>query len=109
MTTIATATLPKNVQYPQYDRSQLRSRIVHFGFGAFHRAHQALLTDRVLLARGKPQRYGTQLEGGMGAPLRLRPVEDPAGVDGRRAAMHLMPEATYLCAMQKMGGGGAGR
>ena len=48
MTTIATATLPKNVQYPQYDRSQLRSRIVHFGFGAFHRAHQALLTDRVL-------------------------------------------------------------
>ncbi|WP_404855596.1 hypothetical protein, partial [Escherichia coli] len=23
MTTIATATLPKNVQYPQYDRSQL--------------------------------------------------------------------------------------
>ena len=45
MTTIATATLPKNVQYPQYDRSQLRSRIVHFGFGAFHRAHQALLTD----------------------------------------------------------------
>ena len=48
MTTIATATLPKNVKYPQYDRSQLRSRIVHFGFGAFHRAHQALLTDRVL-------------------------------------------------------------
>ncbi|GHK57274.1 hypothetical protein KPZU09_70100 [Klebsiella pneumoniae] len=48
MTTIATATLPKNVQYPQYDRSQLRSRIVHFGFGAFHRAHRALLTDRVL-------------------------------------------------------------
>lgn len=48
MTTIATATLPKNVQYPQYDRGQLRSRIVHFGFGAFHRAHQALLTDRVL-------------------------------------------------------------
>lgn len=48
MTTIATATLPENVQRPQYDRSQLRSRIVHFGFGAFHRAHQALLTDRVL-------------------------------------------------------------
>jgi fructuronate reductase len=52
MTTIATATLPENVQLPQYDRSQLRSRIVHFGFGAFHRAHQALLTDRVLNASG---------------------------------------------------------
>ena len=52
MTTIATATLPESVQLPQYDRSQLRSRIVHFGFGAFHRAHQALLTDRVLNASG---------------------------------------------------------
>ena len=52
MTTIATATLPESVQLPQYDRNQLRSRIVHFGFGAFHRAHQALLTDRVLNASG---------------------------------------------------------
>lgn len=52
MTTIATATLPEGVQLPRYDRSQLRSRIVHFGFGAFHRAHQALLTDRVLNASG---------------------------------------------------------
>ncbi|MBT1569670.1 fructuronate reductase, partial [Klebsiella pneumoniae] len=40
------------VQQPRYDREQLRSRIVHFGFGAFHRAHQALLTNRVLNARG---------------------------------------------------------
>ncbi|MGR4049914.1 mannitol dehydrogenase family protein [Kosakonia cowanii] len=52
MKTIASATLPASVQQPQYDRSQLRSRIVHFGFGAFHRAHQALLTDRVLEAQG---------------------------------------------------------
>ena len=48
MTTIATATLPKNVQYPQYDRSQLRSRIVHFGFGAFHRAHPVSYTHLTL-------------------------------------------------------------
>lgn len=52
MQTIATATLPDTVQRPQYDRHSLRSRIVHFGFGAFHRAHQALLTDRVLNAKG---------------------------------------------------------
>ncbi|QAR45631.1 fructuronate reductase [Kosakonia cowanii] len=52
MKTIASAMLPASVQQPQYDRSQLRSRIVHFGFGAFHRAHQALLTDRVLNAQG---------------------------------------------------------
>ena len=52
MKTIASQTLPENVRLPQYDRALLRSRIVHFGFGAFHRAHQALLTDRVLNAQG---------------------------------------------------------
>lgn len=48
MKTIATESLPAGVQLPKYDRSLLKTRIVHLGFGAFHRAHQALLTDRVL-------------------------------------------------------------
>ena len=52
MKTIASASLPSHVQQPRYDRQQLRSRIVHLGFGAFHRAHQALLTNRVLNAKG---------------------------------------------------------
>ena len=30
---------------PHYDRSKLRTRIVHLGFGAFHRAHQAVYAD----------------------------------------------------------------
>lgn len=52
MKTIASTSLPDTVQLPTYDRQRLRSRIVHFGFGAFHRAHQALLTHRVLDAKG---------------------------------------------------------
>ena len=52
MNTIASAPLPESVRQPQYDRSALQNRIVHFGFGAFHRAHQALLTDRVLNLQG---------------------------------------------------------
>ncbi|HCM9479160.1 MULTISPECIES: mannitol dehydrogenase family protein [Enterobacter cloacae complex] len=52
MKTIASTALPARVQQPRYDRQQLRSRIVHFGFGAFHRAHQALLTNRVLNEKG---------------------------------------------------------
>lgn len=52
MKTIASQTLPDSVQQPRYDRQNLQSRIVHFGFGAFHRAHQALLTDRVLNTEG---------------------------------------------------------
>ncbi|AFJ46445.1 mannitol dehydrogenase family protein [Shimwellia blattae] len=52
MKTIATAALAAGVSQPAYPRQQLKSRIVHFGFGAFHRAHQALLTDRVLNQHG---------------------------------------------------------
>ena len=52
MKTIANTPLPAKTQLPQYDRQSLRSRIVHLGFGAFHRAHQALLTDRVLNRNG---------------------------------------------------------
>ena len=52
MKTIASVQLPAAVRQHQYERNQLRSRIVHLGFGAFHRAHQALLTDRVLNLKG---------------------------------------------------------
>ncbi len=52
MATVASVSLPAFVQLPQYDRAALASRIVHLGFGAFHRAHQALLTDRVLNQSG---------------------------------------------------------
>lgn len=50
--TLANTTLPDAVQQPGYDRQALASRMVHIGFGAFHRAHQALLTDRVLNQQG---------------------------------------------------------
>ena len=56
----------------------------------------ALLTDRVLLAQGKKQRYGTQLaisDQGL-TPRRL---EDPDHVDERRRAMGLIPLADYEC------------
>jgi len=50
----------------------------------------AYLTDRVLLAEGQPQEYGTQMEGTPQGwvPRRLR---DPEGVDERRAAVSLGP------------------
>ncbi|MDD2843919.1 MAG: mannitol dehydrogenase family protein [Rhodoferax sp.] len=40
--------LPATVQRPHYDRSQVAPAIVHLGVGAFHRAHQAVMTDAVL-------------------------------------------------------------
>lgn len=42
----------KRVPTPGYDRGSLRVGIVHFGVGAFHRAHQAMYLDR-LMNRGK--------------------------------------------------------
>ena len=42
----------KSVNKPGYDRSKLTSRIVHLGFGAFHRAHQALFTNEMLEKTG---------------------------------------------------------
>ncbi|HEX7338300.1 MAG TPA: mannitol dehydrogenase family protein [Rhodanobacteraceae bacterium] len=42
------ATLPPDVVRPAYDRARTRIGIVHFGPGAFHRAHQAVYVDDLL-------------------------------------------------------------
>jgi len=43
------ADIPSAVERPRYDRSQVQVGIVHFGPGAFHRAHQADYIDRILV------------------------------------------------------------
>ncbi len=42
------AGLPAHVARPAYDRTRTRIGVVHFGPGAFHRAHQAAYLDAVL-------------------------------------------------------------
>lgn len=37
--------LPQEVKIPTYDKDHIQTRIVHLGFGAFHRAHQAVYAD----------------------------------------------------------------
>lgn len=44
------------VAVPEYDRTGLVAGIVHFGVGGFHRAHQAMVVDR-LLARGEARDF----------------------------------------------------
>ena len=51
----------------------------------------AYLWDRVAVSEGKPQRYGTQFDGGDS----LHPLEDPQNVDARRKALGLEPLADY--------------
>ncbi|HLQ12229.1 MAG TPA: DUF6624 domain-containing protein [Steroidobacteraceae bacterium] len=66
---------------------------------AFDPAELAMLTDRVLIHQGKPQRYGSQF-GNNGSGLKPGRMEDPAHVDQRRASVGLGTLAEYSCAMQ---------
>ncbi|AOR64064.1 mannitol dehydrogenase family protein [Pectobacterium wasabiae] len=42
---------------PTYARSQLKTRIAHIGFGAFHRAHQAVCADKLAAEQGSDWGY----------------------------------------------------
>ena len=46
----AQAAIPRTVHQPRYDRAAQKCGIVHFGIGAFHRAHQAVYTDDAMNA-----------------------------------------------------------
>ncbi len=50
LSTQTSALLPENVARPDYDRAAQECGIVHFGIGAFHRAHQAIYTDDAMNA-----------------------------------------------------------
>ncbi len=51
MPALSTATLDSlRIPTPSYDRAAARVGIVHFGFGNFHRAHQAMYLDRLMEA-----------------------------------------------------------
>ncbi|MGE8106995.1 mannitol dehydrogenase family protein [Allorhizobium sp. NPDC080224] len=50
----STTGLPNTVRQPRFDRTKLKPGIVHIGIGAFHRAHQAVFTQRALEAEFGP-------------------------------------------------------
>lgn len=64
--------LPHQVARPEYQREGQAVGIVHFGIGAFHRAHQAWYTDRALSAGERDWMIG-------GVSLRSRSVADQLG------------------------------
>ncbi|MCP4325107.1 MAG: hypothetical protein GY787_25325 [Alteromonadales bacterium] len=63
----------------------------------------ALLTDRVLIAQGKKQIYGTQADLSEGKVV-FSPIEDEANVDKRRKIMNMPPLDFYLKLMEEMYG-----
>jgi hypothetical protein len=62
----------------------------------------AYLEDRVAVANGQPQAYGTQIRCGPGGPVPATPIKDEAGVEDRRAAAGLGTLADYIAEMTEI-------
>jgi hypothetical protein len=56
----------------------------------------AYLTDRVRVAEGRPQVYGTQLDYDARGCASPKPTENAADLDARRASVGLEPMASYI-------------
>ena len=64
--------------------------------GEINKAHIAYLTDRLLIARGKPQKFGTQFKFNKKGELKVRPIENRRSVDVWRRKYNLPPLKDYL-------------
>jgi hypothetical protein len=60
----------------------------------------AYLTDRIAVAAGEAQTYGTQIGCCEGGPAPSTPIADEAAVDGRRADVGLPPLADYYAELE---------
>src|SRR3954464_15925789 len=69
----ALPSLPASVSRPTYDRSRVRTGIVHLGVGGFHRSHEAMYIDR-LLEQGQAQDWGICGVGVLPADRRMAEV-----------------------------------
>jgi mannitol 2-dehydrogenase len=67
------SSLAADLAVPSYDRAALRTGIVHFGVGGFHRAHEAMYLDR-LMAAGEALDWAICGVGVMPADERMRDV-----------------------------------
>jgi hypothetical protein len=64
------------------------------GEGKIDGSALATVVDKELVSEGKPQRYGTQFKV-VDGKMAMFAVEDPAGLDARRAVVFLMPIKVY--------------
>lgn len=70
--------------------------------GEVNAVNWAYLLDRVLLAEGKKQVFGTQFMVGPDGKPELRPLEDPETVDERRAELGMPPLEEYRKLVEDM-------
>lgn len=90
---------------PQFQQQALDLVAAAADVGEATRAHVAYLTDRVLVAKGEPQVYGTQyVRDADGSNLRPQPILAPERLDQRRAQMGLDSAADYDLRMREVAG-----
>jgi hypothetical protein len=70
-------------------------------YGDADPVHHALLVDRVRMADGRAQLYGSQFVVGRDGGLEPWPYDDAAAVDRRRQRLGLPPLAEHAAAMQR--------
>jgi hypothetical protein len=85
---------------PALQQSVLESLGPRLATAGISRQQYAMLTDRVLVAQGKPQRFGSQYDLAKDGSFVLKPTEDPAGLEARREQMGLMPSKFYECVLR---------
>lgn len=85
------SSLPEDLPVPRYDRARLRTGIVHFGVGGFHRAHEAMYVDR-LMNRGSALDWAICGVGVMPADRRMKEVLDAQ--DGLYTLVVKAPDGT---------------
>jgi mannitol 2-dehydrogenase len=85
------SSLPEDLPVPSYDRSRLRTGIVHFGVGGFHRAHEAMYLDR-LMSDGLALDWAICGVGVMPADRRMQQVMDAQ--DGLYTLVVKAPDGT---------------
>ncbi len=88
---------------PRFQAKTLPIVAARFKQGELSGQDYALLTDRVLRAQGKPQRYGSQVTW-TDQGWKPEPIADEAHVDERRHALGMMSMANYSCMLSAMYG-----
>ena len=91
-------------QNPKFQRECLELMRPLVPIGQIDKRNFAYLTDRVLVAEGKKQLYGSQFQQEKDGRWKPKPIEDPDNVDKRRAEMGLEPLAEYAKVLESMYG-----
>jgi hypothetical protein len=87
---------------PAFQRRALELLRTAVAAGQASPGNLAYLEDRVAVAAGQPQTYGTQVGCAPDGPQPATPLADPAAVDGLRATAGLEPLADYLAEMSEI-------